>query len=345
MGFFRKLSPPSPPTVQEEAASEAVARRHLAGWTTEEQAAVESRMAGDPLFADAVRRVEKSSLAVDAYAGTPEFKRYHEQALARARRAHSKSWRLAASFIGFAVVLTAIQLSPWGYRPGQYQTGSGEQRVLELEDRSRIVMDANTRLQTRFTDDVRVVRLLQGQAQFSVGKDPRRPFKVQAGKHTIVALGTDFTVEYVDHEMHVAMLEGQVAVVAGPKQSAPVGVATSAASAKQVKDSSVYLVAGEALSVSREGNATLTPKADLAAATAWRHGKVIFRNEPLGEAIRRVNRYSEIQLEVDDPALERIPFSGVFDTGDVRTFAEAVQTFLPVSLDTSDAEKIRLRVK
>jgi transmembrane sensor len=97
-----------------------------------------------------------------------------------------------------------------GYRPGQITTNKEEQRVLVLQDRSRIVLDARTRLRVHFTDDVRAIDLLEGQAQFSVGKDPRRPFKVQAGENTIVALGTDFTVEYVDHQMSVSMLEGKV---------------------------------------------------------------------------------------------------------------------------------------
>jgi len=377
MASSKKTSPGEPPSPHEEAASQVVARRHLMGWTKEEEAAIEIRMASDPLFADAVRRVERSSRAVGAYAGSPELIRFREQALARARRVNARRWlgpavhskplRLAASLVGLAVVVAAIQLSPWAYRPGQYKTGVGEQRVLELEDRSRIVLDSSTRLQVHFTDDVRVVQLAQGQAQFSVGKDSRRPFKVQAGEHTIVALGTDFTVEYVDHEMHVAMLEGRVAVVSEPthvaaaphRSSRPpssVSKALSGARGTPSKEgettaptgeegASVVLVAGEALRVSREGSATLISKADLEAATAWRRGKVIFRNEPLGEAVRRVNRYSRVQLEVDDPGLARIPFSGVFDTGDARTFAEAVQTFLPVSLETPDSDTIRLRAR
>jgi transmembrane sensor len=107
----------------------------------------------------------------------------------------------------------AWQLSPYGYAPGRYHTGIGEQRVVDLEDDSRIVLDAATRLRVRFTSDARVVELQDGQAQFSVAKDPTRPFKVEAGGRTIVAVSTVFIVEYVDSQVRVAMMEGKVAAI------------------------------------------------------------------------------------------------------------------------------------
>ena len=63
------------------------------------------------------------------------------------------------------------------------------------------------------TRDARIIELKQGQAQFSVAKDPTRPFKVLVGDRTIVALGTVFTVDFTDRKIHVAMVEGRVAVV------------------------------------------------------------------------------------------------------------------------------------
>ena len=50
----------------------------------------------------------------------------------------------------------------------------------------------------------------------------------------------------------------------------------------------------------------------------WREGKVIFRTEQLGDAVRRINRYSQIQIEIDDLSLASRPISGVFETGDTQ---------------------------
>src|SRR6202044_177715 len=136
----------------------------------------------------------------------------------------------------------AWQLSPYGYTPGQYHTGIGEQRVVDLEDHSRIVLDATTRLRVHFTPDARIVELQDGQAQFSVAKDPTRPFKVEAGGRTIVAVGTVFTVEYVDRQVHVAMMEGRVAVVSTAIQATT--------SVNPVSGEGISLIAGEELRVS-----------------------------------------------------------------------------------------------
>jgi ferric-dicitrate binding protein FerR (iron transport regulator) len=69
--------------------------------------------------------------------------------------------------------------------------------------------------------------------------------------------------------VRVDMMEGRVAVVA---------------------PDAIELTAGEEARISPDGRATVTPKADIEAATAWRGGKVIFRAERLGDAIRRLNR-------------------------------------------------------
>jgi transmembrane sensor len=107
----------------------------------------------------------------------------------------------------------------------------------------------------------------------------------------------------------------------------------------------IELIAGEELRFARDGHATVTPKADIEAATAWREGKVIFHSEPLGEAVRRLNRYSTVQLQIDGDALANLSVSGVFEAGDTRAFAEAVQAYLPVTVDYSQSDRITLRMK
>jgi transmembrane sensor len=332
------------PIIEEEA-SEAFVQRLHGEWTAAEQAALEARLERDPAYADAYRRVRESWGALDAHAESAEVMRYREEAIAYARRSNARrwfkahtyarsGWRAAAAVLGVSLLLgVAWQLSPYGYAPGQYRTGIGEQRVVDLEDHSRIVLDAATRLRVRFTPDARIVELQDGQAQFSVAKDPTRPFKVEAGGRTIVAVGTEFTVEYVDSEVHVAMMEGKVAVV-------PTVVPAGAAGGEGIS-----LIAGEELHVSRDGHNTVTPKADLESATAWREGKVVLRAESLGEAVERMNRYSRLKIKIDDAALAEKHMSGVFEAGDTQGFVSAIQRYLPVAADYEDAHTVKLRLK
>jgi len=126
------------------------------------------------------------------------------------------------------------------------------------------------------------------------------------------------------------MLEGKVAVLAPDVPGA-------------ASDNRSILTAGEELRVARDGQTVVTPKADLDAATAWREGKVIFRTAPLSEAVSRMNRYSRLQLQIDDESLASTHISGVFEAGDTRGFVEALQRYLPVTADYSGDDTVRLK--
>lgn len=336
----------------EARAAEILVRRRKPGWTLADQHALDARLASDPAMADAYRRALESWEAIGRFAASPELMALREQAISRARRSSARRWsppckawyrsRWVAA-VGALIAGAAIwQLSPYRYDLGLYRTDLGEQRAIELPDHSQVVLDARTRLRVRYSADARIVELLEGQAQFSVAKDQSRPFKVEAGERTIVALGTVFDIAYIDREIQVAMVEGRVAVLPRGQD----GSASEAQSDAGRRDTSaVELSAGEGLQVGPDGSAAVLPKADLEAATAWRQGKVIFRDEPLAEAVRRLNRYSHQQVVIDDPTLARMRVSGVFDSGDAQAFAEAMQAYLPVTADFSHRSRIHLRTK
>ena len=332
-------------------AADVFLRSRDGSWAPSDQAALDSRLAKDLTFAGAYHRVEESWQAVGRHAISPELMALREQAIARARQASVRRWSLpgarsrklfkwAAAAAVLVVCGSVWQLSPYGYEPGLYKTGLGEQKVVELSDHSHIILDARTRLRVRFSADARVVQLLEGQAQFSVAKDPARPFKVEAGTKTIVAVGTVFDVEYIDSQVNVAMVEGRVAVL-DQWGSATV----PAPGSKSSIPSPLELSAGEALAVRADGASTVLPKADIEAATAWRQGRVIFRDQTLAEAVHRLNRYSRQQVVVDDQALAQMKVSGVFDSGDAQAFTEAMQAYLPVAADFSQGSTIHLRMK
>lgn len=348
----------------EAQAAEQFLKRRAGSWTASDERDHSERLE-DPGFADAYGRVEQVWDGVAQNANRPEFLSVREQALARARRSNQRRWSLpwttaqrswttAAVLFAVAVAVAALwQLSPYGYRPGVYETGIGEQRSIELADHSHIALDSSTRIRATLTADTRTIEIAQGQAQFNVAHDATRPFKVIAGGHTIVAVGTVFTVEYADQTVHVAMMEGKVAVLSqeaaagGDSQgsaslNAPNGNGSSPSGAAP---NTIELVAGEELRFARDGHPTVKPKADIEAATAWREGKVIFHSEPLGEAVRRLNRYSHTKLQIDGADLSNLSVSGVFDAGDSRAFADAVQSYLPVTADYSQSDIIKLRMK
>ena len=314
-------------------AAELFVRKNSGSWTAADEAQLQARMDADPEFADGMRRAERSWQVAGKHATAPPLMLLRQQALRRARLATHRPWRIAAAaaIVGLAIA-AAITVTRSVYQRGWYETQLGEQRTLELEDRSRLVLDSRTRLQVRFTDDARVVELMEGRAQFSVSKDPRRPFKVAAGGREVIALGTVFTVERVDSAVSVTMFEGRVAVVETPARG----------TSRPSLDTSIELTAGESLSVAQDGKATMTHSVDLASAGAWQQGKTIFKDETLAAAIQRINRHARVQIRVEDAALASLHVSGVFDTGDVESFTHAVEATLPIAAEYSEDGTITL---
>ncbi|MEQ1580465.1 MAG: FecR domain-containing protein [Steroidobacteraceae bacterium] len=336
MAFTDNSEPAEAQSGVEERAAAAVFRRQSGAWTADDQRALDESLA-DPAFAKAFASAAEAWRVVGDFATSPELMVLREKALGGVRRTHLQRWfkpqpllqwgGAAAAVALLAVGLVASSLFD-GVTEAAFETEIGEQRIVELEDHSRIALDAGTTLQVRFTRDSRIVELAQGQAQFMVAKDPRRPFRVHAGEHTITAVGTSFNVEYFDQRMAVAMVEGKVAVSIGATAEQAEGSISRVPVVPQ--RATTDLVAGEELRVDADGRTRIDRKADIDAVIAWRQGKIILKDTPLGEAVRRLNRYSRLQVRIGDESLAALRVSGVFESGDTLAFVEALQSYLPV---------------
>lgn len=76
---------------------------------------------------------------------------------------------------------------------GAISTGIGERRTVILDDGTKVVLNANSRLSVGDYTLSRNVNL-DGEAFFDVKKDPERPFTVHGGGLYIKVLGTSFNV-------------------------------------------------------------------------------------------------------------------------------------------------------
>ncbi len=136
-----------------------------------------------------------------------------------------------------------------------------------------------------------------------------------------------------------AALDGATLRIAGDE----VLLAPGGYSARAVGAASEVLVIDGGARVGRSGAATTTvltgqkvrlsegrPVApeqapDIAAATAWRRGEIVFTGQTLGQAVTEYNRYLERKLVVADPAVAAIRIGGRFDTVRPEAFLTALE--------------------
>lgn len=216
-----------------------------------------------------------------------------------------------------AAVLLAAAVGLLVFRGGAVSTGTGERRVLSLEDGSRITLNTDSRIVVRYDARARRVRLEQGEALFEVARAPRWPFIVTAGDREIRALGTAFEVRrYGAQQVSITLVEGRIIVApAGAGESPP------------PRDVTVLASPGQRVTFAPHQ----TPRLDrpaLKQVIAWQSGEVVFDDTQLSDAAREMNRYSERHIVIDDPHVAALRVSGLFQAGDSEEFAQGVaETF------------------
>lgn len=219
-------------------------------------------------------------------------------------------------------------LAYWNHWRGtSYETEVGEQRTLRLSDGSRVELNSRSRIVVRLSDTERVIELLSGQALFQVAKDPHRPFLVHSDAIRVRALGTQFDVNRRRDGTVITVVEGRVAV---------------ADHAREPAQDDALLSAGQQVTVrsraTRAPPGALAPMAaDVAAVTAWAHGALVFRSEPLSSVVDEFNRYNSRRIVLED-SVDDFPITATFDSTDSQALVKflAAQPDLRVETGGSD---------
>jgi transmembrane sensor len=321
------------PRVTPDIAAEAavwIARLHGPGRTNRMERECLRWQALSPAHREAFER------CTDTWADVPGIKlatAYETASSSRASSAQSSRDRWYglprwAAAVGAMGVLTvgAVLVQQWRDL-GTYSTGVGEQRVVVLEDGSRVRMNTATQLHVDFEAGQRTVNVRSGEALFEVAKDALRPFVVRVAGSEVVAVGTAFSVRYTDKgssgsdAIAVTLIEGRVDV-----RPAAGGRADALAPAQ-----AVLMHAGERLKLDHSGGGAVTVTAlrvdrpDVEQVTAWKRGEAVFDATALAEAVAEMNRYSRTPIVlVDGLGSSNLRVSGLYRTGDSAGFARAV---------------------
>lgn len=167
----------------------------------------------------------------------------------------------------------------------------GGEFFLKLSDGTKVWMNSESELQyfSDFVGNERKV-FLKGEAYFEVERDTAKPFIVVSGKQEIRVLGTSFCVRaYEEEQMIFTTLEkGSVRVQTG--------------------ENKVVLQPGEQ-SVVKDGNIEVC-EVNTLQYTAWRTGKYIFTDQPLGDIMTTLARWYDLNVFFTSSDLDKIRFTG-----------------------------------
>ncbi|MDB6167818.1 MAG: anti-FecI sigma factor, FecR [Verrucomicrobia bacterium] len=249
-----------------------------------------------------------------------------------ARRKLSRRWSRSLAIAGLAAAAVVVVMFTRP-DPARGAISRIERRV--LADGSVIELDRDARIEVDFQPARRSVRLLHGQALFTVAKNPARPFVVSTGNVDVQAVGTAFAVLAENNAVDVIVTEGKVAI----EQT---GAAKHASDAVLV-GAGCRLVVPEAAQAGAPAVETLAPE-ELSRRLAWREPRVELAGTSLREAVELFNRESPIRLKIADARIERLRLSGVFRADDAEGFARLLAANYDVAAERR-GEVIELRGK
>ena len=189
-----------------------------------------------------------------------------------------------------------------------FVTANRERAELRLSDGTRVHLAPGSRLRVAadFGETKRDVHL-DGQGYFQVEHDARRPFTVHAGNAIARDLGTEFAVRSYGEDEAVQVVVRRGAVVLS-------GVGR--------------LGAGDVGRIGVSGVASLTHGVRVDSLLGWLDGRLVFRDAPLSQVLAELRRWHDVDVQLADPSLATLPFTGVLTDDSFRSSIDLVAATL-----------------
>jgi transmembrane sensor len=175
-----------------------------------------------------------------------------------------------------------------------------------------------------YDHNARRVLLREGEAFFTVRVDKSRPFTVSAGPLTVTAIGTAFNVRRDADSVFVTVSEGTVDVRTQNN--------TAAAPLRSSTDLDVRARSGHQVRYQNGRVWSSVDRIDPAIASSFREGKLQYVDEPLRGVIASINRYAQRDIEIDDPALGELHFTGTVFQSHIDDWLAGLDAVFPVNV-------------
>ncbi|MBC7767972.1 MAG: FecR domain-containing protein [Phycisphaerales bacterium] len=214
-----------------------------------------------------------------------------------------------ASAIGVgAIALSVIALS--NTTAEAFETGIGEQREVALSDGSRVVLNADSRLEANISQDRREARLVSGEALFAVAPGAAI-FRIETPRGDIEIAEGDVLVKVLTDGARITLLSNGARASRRTWLRDPAPVLASA--------SSEILIDAQNLSVNVASDATRARR------LLWREGKLAFDDTPIREALDDVSRQTGARFVLKGAAIETLRVAGLIDARDLDAFTDLLR--------------------
>ena len=186
---------------------------------------------------------------------------------------------------------------------------------------------SSLRYPVMFSGDARSVEL-NGEGYFEVAHNSKIPFIVKAGEIEVKALGTTFNVMAYPEEDNIetSLINGKVEL----QRVAPDGDVTLLLKMNPT-DFAIF---------QKSTNKINTRTISDARYFSWKDGILVFNKEPMGEMVKKLSRWFNVDIQINDPELQELTYTATFVNETLPQVMELLTRVSPVSYSISHREKL-----
>ncbi len=194
----------------------------------------------------------------------------------------------------------------------------GSRTMFTLPDGSKGWLNSGSYLKypQTFLGKTRTVSL-KGEAYFNVVTNPDKPFVVSGKSLSIVAKGTAFNVTSWEDEpgTKVTLVHGKVEVYKDYKE----------------KNSLIAsLKPNQMLFYSPTGSGSYIKDVDINKYISWTDGKLVFRDDPFTEVVKKISRWYNVNIIVEDNSLKSYTYVATFQDESLDEVLKMLKISAPI---------------
>ncbi|WP_339720190.1 FecR domain-containing protein [uncultured Paraglaciecola sp.] len=221
------------------------------------------------------------------------------------------------------------------------ETLVGEQRILSLADGSVIHLNTDSLVSVDFSNSLRNVNLVRGEAHFEVAHDQKRPFIVKVAGNSVTAVGTAFNMQINSADQFELLVTDGKVLVKNKTDSIPNAIIEE--SLQPLEGTGELMIAGQKALISQQ---TIQPftltNEQVQNDLAWQQGMLVFHGEPLAEALQEISRYTSVHFTLADEQVRQQRVAGYFKAGDIQGLLFALENNFNIVYEKNDEQTIVL---
>lgn len=196
----------------------------------------------------------------------------------------------------------------------------GARTNFDLPDGTKVSLNSGTHLKYNAHFKRNRQLMLDGEAYFDVYHDASVPFIVQTDAMDVKVLGTKFSVVSIADEKSIEVIleEGKVQLTG------------------KGNSFSEILKPNEGFYYDKESQSGKIISVDAPYLTSWKDGLLVFRNEPLGEALKRIGRWYNVKFNIVDKEVEGFRYRATFRDESLEEVLRLIALTAPVKYEIKE---------